>query len=1537
MATLPTKLRRALVISSHVLGLMLLITAALITSALYHATLPQARTAVARTLETFFAGELKGQLLVGELERITPKVVVARNVRLIDPLGRTVAAVDRVELAPDLWSFKEGHGRIASAKVTNGEVTLFDSGDGLPTLFTIFEARVPSTTPSVGEPFQVLVQGIVLKNVTVRGELLGLQGLEATQLNATGMMRIGGDVQVRIDSATARVDKPFPFVGWVERITGRISTREDEGISIHARGRRDGQVVEANVRYAPAATKGSVAESLHIEIDGQGVTTQTVRDIGFEWMPELAVPFNGRFALHGPVEDFAIEAQLTSSAGAAYVQGRVSEIEGYDIAINGERIALSQAVEGAPDLNVTGTVRLSAKPTDLATTVHASIEPMQLGSMPIPAFVLAGSLEETHMRIDSLDATHPGAHFTGRGAVHFDGALDLHVTAEIQDIARDPTLGPYLPDAHGRLQARAHVATNDVRYGELDVSGRVELLNFRYSLLKAAQLSLVGTVRGNPERPALQVNVQGREIMVGEYTLGDAKLRVQGGPRAYKADGQIVREGQRNFLLAATARVENDTLILDADPIELVVGEGSWRGALRGLRFVGNRAIELELLRLANRAQRLEVQGKILENGDDQGSVLLQGFDLTAIAAVVGPDFPFTKGNADAQITLAGDLRAPILQLQGALRDGEVAEIRDVNAVYFVSYAKGAVDLDAEVDLGERGLLQMRGSGEIDLKYKDPLQALLAARYSLALASQGLALNLSPQLSKAGIDGRISGELRVEGTLDSPELHGSIELDPITLPKLPPLQAVIEIDHSGLDLRMRASIGDARGPLALAQAHAELPIREALRDPQRFRAALEQAPWELAVQSVERRLDRMPAIIADAAPYPIAFSINGTVQQRAGQLTGSASWTGAWQGAPPDTQCAVDVLPRARGTIELSNDSAQLELFALLGPRRIASVTVNIQSAMEQLVREGKLAPPEHFQARGRIDVPTIEKVPFLCEYGRGSLEGDIELDGGRNTEPLLVSSIEASFIPHTVQQGTRRKTRVRGCGGAPIKLALEATADAKRLSGKAVMSGCHGGTSNLTAELPIDWDAMYVWPTFSQTRPIELTIDLEGAQLKPLLDRIPGVRNSDVLARGQIDVTGTLQAPRARGQISAEQGRFYLVSMGQEITNLATRIELRESWAKITTLSARSGRGTLEVAGGLGFDGLVPKRAQIAIKTKNLPILKEGAEIAWVTGSAAVDATFVSGGLRAVAKSHALSIRLPDTENRVLQPLDTHPDVARSDEMVVAFEEPYLLELQFDGRSGVYVRRNDFDARLVTELAVQYADPEMRVGGYVEFRSGTFETLGRPFAIERGSLRFDGTASLNPDVILIATHRAEAAGSSPVTVSVTGTLTEPEVTFSSDACPGDNGAITYMISGQCVADDADLAQESENAEQAFAVGIAGSSVLTLLGTPPRVGGVTPRVGVESRGHGYDTRFKAGVASESLVPKFMRKLVRRMYVQGAISTRSSEDGELVEQESSEDAFARSLDFLIELYFPHNIVGSGKFAPGNWGLDVTWEP
>jgi hypothetical protein len=66
----------------------------------------------------------------------------------------------------------------------------------------------------------------------------------------------------------------------------------------------------------------------------------------------------------------------------------------------------------------------------------------------------------------------------------------------------------------------------------------------------------------------------------------------------------------------------------------------------------------------------------------------------------------------------------------------------------------------------------------------------------------------------------------------------------------------------------------------------------------------------------------------------------------------------------------------------------------------------------------------------------------------------------------------------------------------------------------------------------------------------------------------------------------------------------------------------------------------------------------------------------------------------------------------------------------------------------------------------------------------------------------------------------------------------------------------------------------------------------------------------------------------------MRKLVRRVYVEGGVFTPGDQ---AVGGAETAPSTSSTPQFLIELYFPHSIVGSGRFAPESWGLDMLWEP
>jgi TamB, inner membrane protein subunit of TAM complex len=210
-----------------------------------------------------------------------------------------------------------------------------------------------------------------------------------------------------------------------------------------------------------------------------------------------------------------------------------------------------------------------------------------------------------------------------------------------------------------------------------------------------------------------------------------------------------------------------------------------------------------------------------------------------------------------------------------------------------------------------------------------------------------------------------------------------------------------------------------------------------------------------------------------------------------------------------------------------------------------------------------------------------------------------------------------------------------------------------------------------------------------------------------------------------------------------------------------------------------------------------------------------------------AVVTDFDPGRARTAVKLHSLAVRLPSTTGRTPQTLESHQDIVLTTAAPKKVaEKPYSFEFMIDGRNELTARRNDFEATLATELAVSYSDPELRVGGYIEFRRGSFELFGKHFDLSRGSMQFDGGDELNPDVSLVAMHRPNTAGSSTVTVNVSGTLARPTVSFQSDRCPGD-GAVVLLVSGRCP-NESDIAMTDPNATQnAFAYGILGG-ILTL-------------------------------------------------------------------------------------------------------------
>ena len=1513
---------------------------ALALSALLHADTRIGRKVLAAWIGDVVSPAMRGDLSIGRIERMSLDGLVFRRVELFDAQGRRVAHGGRLTLIPDRTALREGRIRFGSASLQDATVWLFDKGDGLPTFVECFDAP-PGHASSGGKPLQIEVDGIEIERVTLIGDLLGLHGLLTKNVRAAGRLDIGSSVEVRIDRATGTLDEPFGFPAQVDALRGTISTRPERGVQLEAAGHRvptpaDGAAnidrsrehASASIRYAARSAAPGSPDELGLEVHATELHADTMQGLGFDWMPELRTPVSGRFALRGPLDDFGFDAALTTDAGPAALTGH-AHAAGTSVTITTDGIVLDKVLAGAPAVKAQGLLRIDVQKDAPYPALHAQVEPLLYERFAIPGFDFDGALTDRGLRIDSLHAHSEGARLEGHGTVDHDGALDVQVKAHFADIGRDANMRRLVPDASGSLDANVAVTMSGVEGDVLHADGVISMGHMRYGGVRAKLLSLRGRVRGSADHPAARLQVSGTELVVGDYLLGDPRLLVTGGPHVFKAEGQFITAGKRTFDMQATLTVEGQSVVIAADPIEVVVGGGSWRGALAGLR-VHEGGVDLERLLLANRSQRLEARGKVRFHGADELEAQLQDFDLAVVHALVDA-FPLERGRADASVSLSGELSAPVLRLQGALREGAIAGVEQINAVYLIDYVAGALQADGEIDLGERGVVQLTGTGQIDPRDPDPVHALRYGAYDLDVSSQGLAIGLLPAIARRKVSGLLSGELHVRGTVHDPSLDGRVELHELSLPDWSPLDLDLEGRYARGQLNATLGLADRGGALATAGGQLALDLDALRAGTAPVVATLLRGPWQLSGQTTARRLDHLPAPLAAKLPFPVLFGTEFDLRKQNGALGGELRFDGTWAEQLQGAGCAQAAKPRVRGALVIEGSSSKLQLTVLAGPWQIGTFDATLDTPFERWIDAGSVQRPGNAQASGRIAIQAMQRVPYLCTYGSGSLDAELEIDRSGGAEPLLVAHVNSAWSPRNLQSEHKRADDMPSCEQDPLRLGAEVNVDRKTLSATGTMTGCHGAATELSANLPVEWETLFLLPLIDMQRDASADVSFDGAQLKPLLEAIPGVSDADARAQGSVQLRGPLAHPHITGQVAVSDGKLYLVSTGQLWTDVEAGLDFRDSWIKLTHFSARSGRGLIEAEGGIGLAGIVPDRAQLAVHADRVPIKQEGVDLGWLSGAAAVDASIEAERTRAEIKIHDLLVRLPDTTNRTLQALEPHPDVALTTVTPAPPPGAYLVEFMIDGQRNITVKRNDFEATIGTELAVRYHSPDLAVGGYIQFNRGEFEVFGKRFTINAGSLRFDGTNDINPDVFLLATQRDASSGNSPVTVSVTGTLAKPEITFASDACPGDTGAITYLIAGQCVSDDPDLAQGSQDAEDAFASGMA-SGVLTL-GAQHELSGLMPRIAVQGNRSGERT-VSAGFYSSSIVPKFMRSLVQRVYLQGGLTS----GGNGTQTTTTEEATpSTSVDFLMELYFPHDLVGAGHFGQSSWGLDVTWEP
>ncbi|MCB9708159.1 MAG: translocation/assembly module TamB domain-containing protein [Myxococcales bacterium] len=1498
---------------------LLLLVISVLASALFHVQMPMTRRIVASLVGQLVNGEIKGRLHISHIDVLALHKVVTRDVSLYDQAGRRVAFADQVTLFPDLGAAVGGVVRFAHVRLNHARVHLFETPSGLPSLIAAFEPKDP--TPGIGPPLHAIVDDIQLGDVTASGDILGLKGLHVEHFKARWRLEARRDIDITVYTAKGVLIEPFAFPARLLNLHGRVSSKSVNGIQLKARASMRGEHYAASIGYA---SKDPTSDSeLDIVVRADRATGKTLEGLGFAWARLIKSKAAGSLRLVGPTDNLALQGHFRTDGGTVDLKGVLRE-DTTTIGFKTDHIELDKVLLEAPAVTTSGAAQIVLKegPSALALDLGATT----YNDLVFPAFTLRGRLLEEEVVIDRLHSEHLGGHIYGKGRIDFDGRVRLELDVNVKDVKNDPNLPHGLSSG---LKASVSIDTQNPVTHDLEVHGHGRLERFRYQNTAADDLVVEGRFRGRPRQPDINVHATGTGLSVSGYPITLMDIVLKGGPDHYTAKGVAESGSDRKAEFEATIEASSQSYLIQADSIRASAGSETWRGSINGLVYTPEHSVSVERIVLANGSQRLEIVGSYRFHDSDDLEANLQDFDLRGLNRLLGrTDSKDLEGRVDVHATMRGEMRDPELLLEGALRDAHIAGINSIEAVYVVQYANSVIEYDAQAEVENKSMLTLSGTGQVELDVSHFVENLKRGTYQAQASIDELPLSTVKQVSHAtfgGTDGVLTAKFSGAGTVGDFALDGSLRLTELSVQEFRGFEARATFNYGDRTLLATLELHDVIGKLLSAEGAFHIDPMMVASQPSLLLKTVWDEPWQLSARLTPRQFAQMPHPFP-SLPYFGTFgakcTLHGNAQETVGRLVVDTAFTGDnASGRKPS---------RLKMVANLDDSRVYATFNGSVDRRRVLKAEAYAPLTLHDWIRRPARILPPPVRFTGHVWRMPLEGLPFASQNSSGPL--DVSWDA------------KDLFTAHPSLDFSLKSHALRFFDTEPIAVNMHAKTTPRGISATATTKDVSGGSSQIQGHVPIRWSNQAPFLYIERTAPVSLKARFHNARLQPILTVVPSIENADAIAVGTLNVGGTLEHLTLGGTVNIHQGHLQVVGLGQQLTDVKGKVIFNGNWAQLIGLRAVDGRGHTQIQGGIGFEGIQPKRVRLSLNAWKFPVRREGSILATLSGNARFSAQLASSHMDAKLRIADLSVALPDDTTSGVQPLEPHPDLVVNGVATGAEDEedePFVAHMKIDASQPFWVRRSDFAIQVASELDITYEKTELYIEGYSKLRRGYFDLFGKNFSLQRGTLSFDGSSELNPEVNLQAMHEVSSRTGVSVTMTVDGRLQSPTVEFTSTHpdCQERSQVIDLLVSGRC--SGSDRGGNTGAAEEQTASFLAGitAGILTL-GARREFGDLIPVISIETGQGGFaSTRARLGYQADTFIPDFMKPIVTGAYVEGAFPLATSD--EQAQQQQKQQQYQQQgsgTRFLLELQFPYNFVGTTQYwPPGTWGLDLTWEP
>lgn len=435
-------------------------------------------------------------------------------------------------------------------------------------------------------------------------------------------------------------------------------------------------------------------------------------------------------------------------------------------------------------------------------------------------------------------------------------------------------------------------------------------------------------------------------------------------------------------------------------------------------------------------------------------------------------------------------------------------------------------------------------------------------------------------------------------------------------------------------------------------------------------------------------------------------------------------------------------------------------------------------------------------EVSGRLETRQVELERFeslLAQLGISQTRGLLSFNG-------QLSGTAGS--PDVEASATLSQAVLSGVTVDTVTARLDYSHEASRLNLSASVISLRQHAADISAEVPFYLDFReFSLRLPSGEDPVSAEVVTNRFNLAALNDFVDReyVRQIEGEVDGVLQIGGTVENPRAKGEMNFRRGALRLVEAGIRIDRIESRMIFEKDRLRLDSFSARSGSGTFRSSGTAELDDLWPGELDLALTARNFKAANTARYNANINLDAQVRGTpsrpEISGNLSVLNGF----IVMGNFGEQAVEQVDL--DVPEGTDYTVNLYDSLSLDMDISFDRRFYVRNRrylEMEMELRGDVDVlKEAGGEMQIFGTLNSVQGYASPLGKRFSLEEGVLTFSGNP-YNPDIrvrSLFEPHQSRQEIS--IWYIIEGTVENPSFRYESAPPMELENIISYTLFGQ--------------------------------------------------------------------------------------------------------------------------------------------